>query len=68
MSSLQSMVWYPVEVDLPDDDETVLVALDDGDVGTGFLDGDTWRWVNALRIDQKVTHWMGFPNHPGGAA
>src|SRR5690348_10222099 len=38
--------WIAVEDSLPDDEMTVLIALEDGEVWTGFLDGGEWRYVS----------------------
>ena len=49
---------------LPDADITVLVALANGEVDSGFHDGDVWRYVDASRIDHEVEAWADFPSHP----
>jgi hypothetical protein len=49
---------------LPDDDMTVLIALDDGEVWTGFMDSGVWRYVSADAIEGTVTHWAAFPAPP----
>lgn len=59
-----SIVWKKVSDELPDDDVTVLIALADGDVFTGFLDAGDWRYVSADLIDVPVTHWANFPYPP----
>lgn len=56
--------WMPVEKDLPDDDLTVLLALEDGEVWTGFRDAGVWRYMSADLIEGIVTHWMEFPEPP----
>lgn len=57
--------WIPVSTRLPDADLTVLIALSDGDVWTGYLDGDTWRDVGATPLEQgRVTYWADLPEHP----
>ena len=56
--------WISTTTQLPDDDLTVLIALDDGEVWTGFRDGDDWRYVSADLVMQPVTHWMQFPEPP----
>lgn len=60
----QQFTWIPVEQSLPDDDMTVLIALDDGEVWTGFLDAGQWRFVSADLVEARVTHWMEFPEPP----
>jgi hypothetical protein len=58
--------WIPVEVRLPDDDLTVVVAITNSDepVWLGFHDGSGWYSVDAMPI--KVTHWMPMPEGPNG--
>lgn len=59
------MTWIPCSQELPDDDQTVLIVMDDGEVWTGFHDGDDgWRYVSADPIGAPVTHWMAFPEPP----
>jgi len=47
---------------------TVLIALSDGEVWTGFRDAGDWRYVSGDRVDQgegtTVTHWAEFPEVP----
>lgn len=56
--------WIGVEEDRPDDDITVLIALSDGEVWTGFLDAGQWRFESADPVETPVTHWMHFPPPP----
>lgn len=57
--------WIAITEQLPDDDQTVLIALDDGEVWTGYMDEGVWRYVSADLIDSaKVTHWAEFPEPP----
>jgi hypothetical protein len=57
--------WIPVEVGLPDDDETVLIWTADGEPWTGYLDAGQWRYVSSEPISyEAVTHWMPFPEGP----
>ena len=56
--------WTPVATKLPDDDLTVMIALDDGEVWMGFHDGDVWRDISGITPAAKVTHWMDVPEHP----
>jgi hypothetical protein len=55
-----------VAEDMPDDGETVIIHTKDGEVWTGFIDGDVWRNVAGARIYDydPVLHWMPFPNPP----
>jgi hypothetical protein len=61
--------WVNIETALPDDGETVIIHTRDGEVWTGFIDGDVWRNVAGMRIheEEPVLHWMPFPNPPEGA-
>lgn len=57
--------WISTKDRLPDDEQTVLIALADGEVWTGFHDGDDgWRFVSADKVGSPVTHWMSFPEPP----
>ena len=62
--SESTIIWHDAALDLPDDELTVLVALDDGEVWTGFLDAGQWRYVSADLIEPTVTHWAEFPLPP----
>ena len=55
--------WQPVSTP-PDSDMNVLIHLSDGEVWTGFLDGDTWRFVTGDRVEVQVLHWADFPEPP----
>ena len=59
-----SVNWRSVDEDLPDDDATVLIHLQCGEIWTGFLDAGQWRYVSADAIDEPVLHWAPFPNPP----
>ena len=66
---------------LPDDDITVLVALDDGEVWPAYYDSSPimttkscpvdpigWRYVTGERIESsRVVYWMPMPQHPDHA-
>lgn len=60
----RQLFWRPVEQELPDDEETVLLHLESGEVWTGFLNGKTWRFVSADKIEEEVLHWAPFPHPP----
>lgn len=61
---LQRMVcWIPVIESLPDDDLTVILAVD-GEPWTGFRDGEGWRYVSGDPCEGNVTHWCEFPEVP----
>lgn len=57
--------WISVDDQLPDDELSVLIALDDGEVWTGFMDAGDWRFVSADPVTSRVTHWLNFPEPPG---
>jgi hypothetical protein len=57
--------WTDAAQQLPDDDTLVLLALADGEVWTGFRDGDIWRLADAMPAGEGVTHWMHMPPGPG---
>jgi len=59
-----STQWIDADVELPDDEMIVLLALDDGDVWTGFHEEGRWHYVSADNIAAKVTHWAEFPPPP----
>lgn len=56
--------WISTDLALPDDDATVLIHMDDGEVWTGFLDAGTWRYVSGDSIEAEVLHWRPFPEPP----
>lgn len=62
------VIWHPVDGMLaPDDDMTVLIALSDGEVWTGYRDAGDWRFVSGDLVSQgsaTVTHWAEFPDPP----
>lgn len=67
-SQAQTVSWIDASQDLPDDEATVLIALSDGEVWTGFRDAGEWRFVSAEPVDQgsgvTVTHWAPIPEAP----
>ncbi|MDT3708139.1 MAG: DUF551 domain-containing protein [Thiobacillus sp.] len=57
--------WISATERLPDDDQTVLIAMDDGEVWTGYMDAGEWRYVSSEPISYAhITHWMEFPEPP----
>ena len=60
----RQIFWRPVDQELPDDDETVLLHLESGEVWTGFRDASVWRFVSADKIEEEVLHWAPFPHPP----
>lgn len=63
---MPATLWRSVAEDMPDDGETVIIHTKDGEVWTGFIDGEVWRNVAGARIYDydPVLHWMPFPNPP----
>jgi hypothetical protein len=64
LDGIASTWWTPVAKGLPDDDTTVLIALDDGEVWTGYVDGGEWLYVSGDPMSAKVTHWQHLPARP----
>jgi hypothetical protein len=59
--------WTTVGTLLPDEEITVLLALDDGEVWPGYLSETGWMYVTGDPIERnRVTHWMHMPAHPDG--
>lgn len=58
--------WIPVTERLPDDEETVMVALKDAGepVWLGWHDEDGWHEVGAGNLGDSVTHWQPIPEPP----
>ena len=56
--------WIDTKQQLPDDETTVLIALDDGEVWTGYIDGEEWHYVSGDTMASKVTHWQDLPEPP----
>lgn len=57
-------LWHNAKLSLPDDETTVLVCMEDGEVWTGFRDAGVWRYVSAELVETTVTHWAEFPEPP----
>ena len=57
-------------VEIGGDDELILGfihkldALDDGEVWTGYVEGDQWLYVTGDPMEAKVTHWQHLPCPP----
>ena len=56
--------WVRAEEARPDDALVVLVALHGGEVWTGYMDGDVWRYVSGEAIGEPVLFWAEFPEPP----
>ena len=64
LDDLSKTIWFDAAVQLPDDETTVLIALDDGEVWTGYVEGDQWLYVTGDPMEAKVTHWQHLPCPP----
>lgn len=62
------ITWVDPAEDLPDDDITVLLALADGEVWTGYLDAGAWRFVSGDPVEVHVSWWASFPDPPSHPA
>lgn len=58
-----TITWQDAKITRPDDEITVLVALEDGSVNVGFLSASLWLYDNGDHII-GVTHWADLPAHP----
>lgn len=46
-------------------DAAVLIAMDDGEIWTGYMEGEQWHYVSSEPITSaRITHWMDFPAPP----
>lgn len=61
----ETITWYSVAERLPDDEQTVLIALegDSEPVWLGFHTWDAWYLVSGARSG-RVTHWADMPGGP----
>lgn len=60
--------WTSPAEQMPDGDITVLIAFGDGEVWTGFHDGDDgWRFVSGDPVRDPVCGWMEFPEYRSAA-
>lgn len=64
------MEWIDVNVELPKDQQVVLICSKQWGTSTGIYDGDSWRdsefndtYGYAILIEE-VTHWMPLPEPP----
>lgn len=59
---ISTITWTPISTQLPDSDTNVLLGLSSGFSCEGFLDGETWRDVCGVPMDEgEVTHWAEMP-------
>jgi len=59
-----AVTWRKAADELPDDEITVLMALSDGEVWTGFRDAGEWRYVSADLVEPEVLYWAHIPEPP----
>lgn len=68
MSTAETITWRPVAEGLPDDELTVLVAMDpafEGEpVWLGYRAAAQWVEVSGDAIAGAVTHWADMPLGP----
>lgn len=64
MQATSLITWHDARLNPPDEDILVLIAEDDGEVSTGFLDGEEWRYASAELVVGEVTHWADLPEAP----
>ncbi len=53
---------------LPDDETTVLLSFQSGEVWTGYRLGDLWHHASADQIGESVLYWADFPDPPESTA
>ncbi len=62
IETLKGLRWIPAAETLPDDDLTVLLMMEDGEVWTGYHDGDAgWHYVSADPAG-AVKAWRAMPS------
>jgi len=62
---IKTIRWISTDTELPDDDMEVLIVDPENDVAVGFHDGDDgWRYLDASRVGDLVTHWAELPDGP----
>lgn len=65
LDGIASTRWFSVaEGYLPDDEQTVLICMDDGEVWTGYMEAGEWLYVSGDPMAATVTHWMHLPAPP----
>jgi hypothetical protein len=63
-----SIEWVPSAERLPDDDETVLIVMSDGEVWMAYRDAAGWidAGGGVQYTANDVTHWAHMPEVPNG--
>ena len=64
---MSTITWHRCTEQLHDDETTVLLAFDDGEVLVGYRDGDEWCFPGGICIGNDATHWAHFPEPPACA-
>lgn len=64
--TMYAIDWRNAAAELPDADATVLVSVPGADepVWLGWLDGETWRYVDGAEIALPVQAWAELPGGP----
>lgn len=55
------ITWTPTTQALPDAESNVLLGLSSGFTCEGFWDGEVWRDVTAVEIEDAVCAWSEMP-------
>ena len=72
-AAFETLTWLPATEHMPDDDITVLLAMDPARAGEpvwlGWCDAGTWHDATTGRTlpSGVVTHWADMPAGPGAA-
>jgi hypothetical protein len=61
---MTTITWHKCSDQMPDDDESVLLATDDGEVVVGYHGDDEWWEYGLDTTIHCVTHWADLPAHP----
>ena len=56
--------WHRTSDQLPDDDLLVIAADSDGNTFAAFVDGDAWRYADAMYSTPTPEFWAHFPAGP----
>jgi hypothetical protein len=62
-----TLEWHRTSDKLPDDGILVIAADSEGDTSAAFLDGDAWRYADALPSPVPA-FWTHFPAGPEAAS
>lgn len=64
VSTAPTVCWTDALAELPDDETTVLLALEDGEVCLGYHLGEGWCYETSETVGRPVTHWAEVPAAP----